>query len=67
MANNLINIGRRHGLHGDNMMILRTASELFLAMQSDNLDARILLIRIYMHFRVNLEEVSVLVQLFKCK
>ena len=58
MARNLVSIGRQQGRMGDSLLCLRNALELFLLICPDDLDTRLLQVRVNLHLNINLPDVS---------
>ncbi|XP_041347662.1 F-box only protein 21-like [Gigantopelta aegis] len=57
MARNLVGIGRHQSQMGDTLMCLRNALELLLTISPDDLEMRLLEVRIYLHLNINLPQV----------
>lgn len=57
MARNLVSIGRQQGRMGDSLLCLRNALELFLLICPDDLDTRLLQVRVNLHLNINLPDV----------
>ena len=58
MARNLVAIGRQQGRMGDSLLCLRNALELFLIICPNDLDTRLLQVRVNLHLNINLPDVS---------
>ncbi|KAK6190846.1 hypothetical protein SNE40_002623 [Patella caerulea] len=57
MARNLVGIGRHQNQMGDGLLCLRNSLELFLLICPDDLEMRLLQVRINLHLKINLPEV----------
>ena len=57
MARNLISIGRQQGQMGDNLLGLRNAMELYLAVCPDDDEVLMLQARVNLHLNVDLTDV----------
>ena len=51
-------IGRQQGRMGDSLLCLRNALELFLIICPNDLDTRLLQVRVNLHLNINLPDVS---------
>ncbi|XP_046356028.2 F-box only protein 21-like [Haliotis rufescens] len=57
MARNLVGIGRHQSQLGDGLLCLRNALDLFLIISPDDLEMRLLQVRINLHLNINLPDV----------
>ncbi|KAL3856329.1 hypothetical protein ACJMK2_011098 [Sinanodonta woodiana] len=57
MVRNLVGIGRQQGRMGDSLLCLRNALELFLIICPNDIDMRLLQVRVNLHLNINLPDV----------